>query len=135
MGRFVAPLVADLQDPEAAVALLLAGYRPNTHRFHMSKCRTFFRYFAEHDRAPLPSSAATVVGYILHALQRGALAPPSLSQNLSAVAAFHHLAGHPDPTTDKLVQLAVYGFRSHALERAGGELALLRMPLPAAYIL
>jgi len=33
------------------------------------------------------------------------------------------------------VQLAVFGFRAHALERAGGELALLRMPLPAAYIL
>lgn len=135
MGRVVAPFVADLRDPDAAAALLLAGYRPNTHRSYMSKCRAFFRYCAEHDRAPLPASAATVIGYILHELQRGALAPPSLVKFLSAVAALHHLAGHQDPTKDKLVQLAVYGFRSHALQRAGGELALLRMPLPAAYIL
>lgn len=101
----------------------------------MSKRRAFFNYCDVHNRAPLPASVDTLIGCILFELQRGALAPPSLSNYLSAVASLHHLAGHDDPTKDKLVQLAVYGFRAHALERAGGELALLRMPLPAAYIL
>lgn len=135
MRRVVAPVVADLHEPAAAAALLLRGYRPNTHRSYMSKCRAFFHYCSVHGRAPLPASVDTLIGYILFELQRGALAPPSLSKYLSAVASLHRLAGHDDPTKDKLVQLAVYGFRAHALERAGGELALLRMPLPAAYIL
>lgn len=101
----------------------------------MSKCRALFRYCQEHNHAPLPASSSTVIGYVLYELQRGALAPPSLTKYLSAVASLHSLAGHADPTKDKLVQLAVYGFRAHALERAGGKLALLRMPLPAAHIL
>lgn len=45
------------------------------------------------------------------------------------------MAGHSDPTKDKLVQLTLFGIRAYALERAGGELELQRMPLPAAYIL
>ncbi|GAB0494933.1 hypothetical protein MMPV_006230 [Pyropia vietnamensis] len=36
---------------------------------------------------------------------------------------------------DKLVQLAVFGYRAHALERADGALPEQRMPLPAACIL
>jgi len=131
----VAPLVEDLHNPEGAAQLLLRGYRPNTQRSYMSKCRAFFSYCAEHHRDPLPASVSTVIGYVLYELERGALAPPSLSKYLSAVASLHRLAGHDDPTTDKLVQLAVFGFRAYALERAGGELQLQRMPLPAAYIL
>lgn len=100
----------------------------------MSKCRAFFSYCKLHNRDPLPASAPTVIGYILHELTRGALAPPSLAKYLSAVASWHTLAGHADPTKDKLVELAVFGFRAHALEQAGGELALQRVPLPAAYI-
>lgn len=135
MRRVMQPVVADLHDPAGAVALLLQGYRPNTHKSYMSKCRAFFRYCATHHRSPLPASTETMIGYILFELQRAALAPPSLSKYLAAVASLHQLAGHADPTKDKLVQLAVFGFRAHALEHAGGELALQRMPLPAAYIL
>jgi len=113
----------------------LRGYQPNTRRSYMSKCRAFFIYCGKYNRAPLPASVATIIGYILHELERGQLAPPSLSKYLSAVASVHRLAGHADPTKDKLVQLAIFGFRSHALERAGGGLALQRMPLPADYIL
>lgn len=68
-------------------------------------------------------------------LERGNLAPPSRSKSLSAVASLHRVAGHADPTKDKLMQLAIFGYRSHAVERAGGDLALQRMPLPADYIL
>lgn len=135
MRRVVQPVVADLHDPAGAVALLLQGYRPSTHKSYMSKCRAFFRYCATHHRPPLPASTETMIGYILFELQRAALTPPSLAKYLSAVASLHQLAGHADPTKDKVVQLAVFGFRAHALERAGGELALLRMPLPATYIL
>lgn len=135
MRRVVQPVVTDLHDPAGAVALLLQGYCPNTHTSYMSKCRAFFRYCATHHRPPLPASPETMIGYILFELQRGALSPPSLAKYLSAVASLHSLAGHADPTKDKLVQLAVFGFRADALEQAGGELALLRMPLPAAYIL
>lgn len=78
---------------------------------------------------------STVIGFVLYELERGALAPPTLSKYLSAVASLHRLAGHKDPTNDKLVQLAVFGFQFYALARAGGELELQRMPLPAAYIL
>lgn len=129
------PVVASLHDPEAATRLLLKGYRPNTQRTYMAKCRAFFPYCAQHNRDPLPASVPTVIGYVLYELERGALAPPSLAKYLSAVASLHRLAGHDDPTKDKLVQLAVFGFRAHALERAGGELQLQRMPLPASYIL
>lgn len=135
MRRVVAPVVADLHDPAAAAALLLRGYPPNTHRGYMSKCRALFHYCDVYNRATLPASVDTLIGYILFEFRRGALARPSLSKYLSAVASLHRLSGHDDPTKDMLVQLAVYGFRAHALERAGGKLALLRMPLPAAYIL
>lgn len=37
MRRVVQPVVADLHDPAGAVALLLQGYRPNTHKSYMSK--------------------------------------------------------------------------------------------------
>jgi len=135
LHRVVAPLVADLHDPAAAAALLLDGYRPGTQRSYMAKCRAFFRYCQRYHRAPLPASVPTVIGYILYEMQRGQLAPPSLQKYLSAVASLHGVAGHEDPTKDRLVQLAIFGFRAHALERAGGELALQRLPLPAAYIL
>jgi len=78
MRRVVVPVVADLHDPGAAVDLLLRGYRPNTHRSYMSKCRAFFHYCDVHDRAPLPATVDTLIGFILFELQRGALAPPSL---------------------------------------------------------
>lgn len=51
------------------------------------------------------------------------------------MASLHRLSGHDDPSKDKLVRLAVFGYRAHALERAGGEQPLQRMPLPATYIL
>lgn len=117
------------------MALLLRGYRPETQRGYMAKCRAFFRYCQEHHRAPLPASTATIIGYVLFEQQRAKLAPPSLEKYLSAVASLHRLAGHDDPTKDKLVRLATFGFRADALERAGGELSLQRMPLPASYIL
>eukprot|EP00170_Pyropia_yezoensis_P000990 contig_4604_g993 len=133
--RVVNPLVADLPDPDAAARLVLKGYRPNTQRSYMSKCRGFFSYCKQYDRDPLPASMPTVMGYVLYELENGALAPPSLAKYLSAVASLHLLAGHPDHTKDKLVQLAVFGFRATALERAGGELERQWMPLPADYIL
>ena len=127
--------MSDLSDPAAALALLSRGYRPNTKLSYMSKCRAFLSYCAGADRDPLPATPATMVGYVLHELKRGALAPPSLVKYLSAVSSLHTLAGHDDPVKDPLVQLAVYGFRAHALDAAGGELGLQRMPLPAAFIL
>ena len=134
-SRVARPLVADLPDPAAALHLLSRGYLPNTKLSYMSKCRAFFTYCARHRRDPLPATSATMVGYILHELERGALAPPSLAKYLKAVSSLHRLAGHADPVKDPLVQLALYGHRAHALEAAGGELALQRMPLPAAFIL
>lgn len=135
MGSVVAPVVADLHDPAAAAALLLRGARPKPHSSYMSKCPAFFHFCYVHRHAPLPSSVDTLIGYILFELQSGAFAPPSLSKYLSAVACLHKFAGQEVPTKAKLLQLAVNGFRAHALERAGGEMALLRMPLPAACIL
>lgn len=134
-GERCAPVVADLHDPAAAAALLLRDAQPQTHCSYMSKFRAFFHFCDVHRRAPLPSSVDSLIGYILFELQSGALAPPSLSKYLSAVASLHKFAGQEDPTKYKLLQLAVNSFRAHALERAGGEIALLRMPLPAAYIL
>lgn len=122
-------------DPAAAAALLARGYRPNTQLSYMSKFRAFLKYCAEHGRAPLPADPTTMVGYILYEQQRGALAPPSLSKYLSAVSSVHRIAGYDDPASHFLVKLAVYGFRAWALEEAGGELALQRMPLPATFIL
>lgn len=135
MRRMVEPLVQDLHDPVAAAKLLLRGYRPETQRGYMTKCRTLFRYCQAHNRAPLPASVPTMIGFILYELERARLSPPSLDKYLSAVASLHRLAGHDDPTKDKLIKLAVFGFRAHALERAGGEQALQRLPLPASYIL
>jgi len=135
LTRAVGPLVSDLPNPAAAVKLLLRGYQPNTRRCYMSKCCAFFINCGKYNRAPLPASVATIIGYILHELERGQLAPPSLSKYLSAVASVHRLVGHADANKDKVFQLSIFGFRSHALERAGGELALQRKPLPADYIL
>lgn len=132
--RVVRPLVADLPDPDAAARLVLKGYRPNTQRKYMSKRRGFFSHCKQYDRDPLPASVPTVIGYVPYELERGKLAPPSLSKYLSAVASVLMLAGHANPTKDKLVQLAVYGFRATALERAGGELEPQRMPLLGDYI-
>ena len=76
--RIAGPLVSDLSDPAAALALLSGGYRPNTDLSYMSKCRAFLSYRAGADRDPLPATPATMVGYVLHKLKRGALAPPFL---------------------------------------------------------
>jgi len=126
--------VSDLADSAAALALLSRGYRPNTKLSYMSKCRAFLSYCAGADHDPLPATPATMMGYFLHKLKRGALAPPSLVKYLSAVSFLYALAGHDAPVKDPLMQLAVYGFRAHALDAAGGELRLQRMPLPAAFI-
>lgn len=115
--------------------MLARGYRPNTQLSYMSKFRAFLKYCSAHGRAPLPADPTTLVGYILWEQQRGALSPPSLSKYLSAVSSVHKIAGYEDPTKHFLVRLAVYGFRAWALEEAGGELALQRMPLPASFIL
>jgi len=76
-----------------------------------------------------------MVGYVLHELERVAMAPPSLVKYLSEVSSLHRIAGHVDPVKDPFVQLVIPGHRAHALETAGGELELQRMPLPAAFIL
>jgi len=133
--RLVGPTAADTHDPAAVTALLRRGYRPNTEASYMSKYRAFARYCNEHGRAALPADPSTVVGYVLHEQHRGALAPPSLEKYISAVASIHRIAAYEDPTKSFLVRLAIYGYRSWALEERGGELALQRMPLPAAFIL
>lgn len=122
-------------DPVAVAALLHQGYRPNTRASYMAKFRAFLRYCDAHARAPLPADHSTVVGYILYEQHRGALKPPSLQKYLSAVASVHTLAGYADPTKHYLVRLAVYNYRAWALDEAGGELAVQRMPLPASFIL
>ena len=81
-SRVARPFVADLPDPAAALHLLSRGYLPNTKLSYMSKCRAFFTDCARHSRDPLPATSATMVGYILHELERGALAPPSLAKYL-----------------------------------------------------
>lgn len=128
-------MAADTHDPVAVAALLRRGYRPNTQQSYMSKFRAFVRYCCTHGRAPLPADVSTVVGYVLHEQHRGALAPPSLDKYLTALGSIHRLAGYADPTRDYLVRLSVYGFRAWALDEAGGELKLQRMPLPASFIL
>lgn len=114
---------------------MLQGYRPNTQRSYMSKFRFFLTYCSDHGRAPLPADPCTIVGYILWEQHRRALSPPSLHKYLSAVASAHGVAGYPDPTKHFLVKLCIFGYRQWALEEAGGELALRRMPLPASYVL
>ena len=128
-------MTAGTHDPAGAAALLERGYRPNTKKSYMSKWRSFLQYCLAHARSPLPASPSTMVGYILWEQQRRALKPPSLEKYLSAVASVHTIAGHPDPTKHFLVRLCLYGYRAWALEEAGGELALQRMPLPASFIL
>jgi len=135
LNKMVAPLMADLHNPSAAAALVLRGSRPETQRGYMSKVRAFLKYCKQYSRAPLPAAVSTIIGWILHELERGALSPPSLEKYLSAVASLHRLAGYEDPTKDKMVRLAVFGFRADALERASGEQPLQRMPLPATYLL
>lgn len=133
--KVAAPLVADIHDPPAASALVLRGYRPETQRGYMSSFRAFLKHCNDHKRAPMPATAPTVIGWILYELQRSTMSPPALEKYQSAVASLHRLAGHDDPTQDKLVRLAVFGFCAHAMERAGGEQPLQRLPLPASYIL
>lgn len=116
-------------------SLLRRGYRPNTEASYMSKFRAFARYCNEHGRAALPADPSTVVGYVLYEQHRGALAPPSLEKYITAVASIHRIAAYEDPTKSFLVRLAIYGYRSWALKERGGELAMQRMPLPAAFIL
>lgn len=131
----IAPVADDTHDPAAAATLMLQGYRPNTQRSYMSKFRFFLTYCQAHGRAPLPAAPSTIVGYILWEQQRRALKPPSLQKYLSAVGSVHRVAGYDDPTSHFIVKLCVYGYRQWALEEAGGELALQRMPLFASYIL
>lgn len=122
-------------NPLAAANLLLHGYRPNTRRSYMSKCRVFFAYCGAHQRAPLPASVATIFGYVVYELEGHVLAPLYLSKYMYVVASLHSLAGHADPTEHELLQLDLFGYRSQALERACGELTMQWMPVPTDYIL
>lgn len=131
----MSPMAAASHDPAGVTALLRRGYRPSTEASYMSKFRAFARYCLLHDRTALPASPSTLVGWVLHEQRRGDLSPPSLEKYLSAVASVHRIAGHGDPSKSFLVRLAVFGYRSWALEERGGELALQRMPLPSTFIL
>lgn len=128
-------MAAGTHDPVAVTALLRRGYRLNTEQSYMSKIRAFARYCDEHGRAALSADPSAVVGYVLYEQHRGAFSPPSLEKHISAVASMHRIAAYEDPTKACLVRLAIYGYRSWALEERGGELALQRMPLPASFIL
>lgn len=109
--RFVVgPSVTDSHNPTAVANLLLQGYRPYTRRSNMTKFRAFSGYCTTNHRAPLPSSVTTIIAYLVYELERGALAPPSLS--LSAVESLLSLAGHADPTKHTLVQIALFGYCS-----------------------
>eukprot|EP00170_Pyropia_yezoensis_P002635 contig_11058_g2639 len=101
----------------------------------MLKFRAFLTYCERHGRAPLPADPTTMVGYVLWEQQRDVLAPPSLTKYISAVSSVHEIANYPDPSAHFLVKLAVHGYRACALEEAGRELSLQRMPLPANFIL
>lgn len=114
---------------------MLRGFRPNTQRSYMSKWLFFLHDCRAHGRAPLPAAPYTVVGYIFWEQERRALKPPSLPKDLSAVASGHTIAGYEDPTKHDLVRIFLYGYRVRALEEAGGELALQRIPLRASCIL
>lgn len=131
----VGPLVDDLHIPEAAARLLLKGYRPNTERSYMSKCQEILIYCSEDNSEPMREFVPSIITLMLYELERGAFAPPSLSKTLSAVVSLDRRARLEHPTKDTLVLLAVFGFRSYALEHGGGELELQRMPLPASEIL
>lgn len=63
--RLTAPIADGTHAPDAAAALMLQGYRPNTQRSYMSKFRFFLTYCSDHGRAPLPADPCTIVGYIL----------------------------------------------------------------------
>jgi len=79
-SRVAGPLVQDLDDPAAALALLARGYQTNTTLSFMSTCRAFFSYCASADRGPLPASPAAIVGYVPNKHQRGTMAAPSLGK-------------------------------------------------------
>jgi len=88
-------------------ALLDLSFRPLTRRSCMSRWRAFSTYCRDRRLHALPAEAATIVGQVAFEHSRGALDQNSLAKYLSTIRTVHAMAYHPDPTTAKVVPLAV----------------------------
>jgi len=114
-------------------ALLDLSFRPLTRRSFMSRWRAFAAYCRDRHLRALPAGAATIVGYVAFEHPRGALAPKSLAKYLSTIRTVHAMACHPDPTSAKVVSLAVAGHKAAHAARVDGQ-DRKRLPIPVEFI-
>ena len=134
-------LAAGLKDPQllpgalgdASRALLAQSFRPLTRRSYMSRWRAFATYSRDRHLRALPADAATIFGKIALENGRGALPPKSLAKYLSTIRTVHAMACHSDPTSAKVVSLAVAGHKAAHAERMDGQ-NCKRLPIPAEFI-
>ena len=72
--------------------------------------RVWTRWCDARGVTPLPASAEAVARFAAHEADRG-MRPGTIEARLSAVAAYHRAAGHPNPADSKQVRLVVSGIR------------------------
>ena len=80
------------------------SWSPNTRRAYIAGWRDFTSWCLDNRCAGLPTTAADVGRYLEHLVETEGKALATARLRLAAIAAAHHLGGHPDPTSRPLVK-------------------------------
>ena len=80
------------------------SWSPNTRRAYVAGWNHFTNWCIEHQCVGLPSVATDVGRYIEHLVETEGKTLATVRLRLAAIAAAHHLGGHPDLTSRPLVQ-------------------------------
>ncbi|MGB8997116.1 MAG: site-specific integrase [Pseudonocardiaceae bacterium] len=103
-------LAADLPLSEDEAGYVAAARAPNTLRGYRSDWAEFSTWCAQHQRDPLPATAATISGYLTDLARAGAKVG-TMSRRLSAIRFAHQMHNRPDPTTSARVVAVWEGIR------------------------
>src|SRR5215211_5609501 len=94
----------------------------NTRRAYAANWRHFATWCAEHELAPLPAEASTLVLYLT--AQAETLKASTLQRRLVSIAQAHRAAGYPTPTADAGVASVWRGVRRRVGTAQVGKTAL-----------
>jgi site-specific recombinase XerD len=88
-----------------------ASRAESTLRGYRSDWKDFATWCLRHWLDSLPAAPSTVAAYISACADRGDLKAGSIQRRVSAIAAFHAVAGHDSPTANVEVKLTLAGIR------------------------
>jgi site-specific recombinase XerD len=115
----VSPSAVVIHEPGAALVPFVESVRryaqasraESTLRGYRSDWKDFTNWCSRHWLDSLPAAPSTVAAYISACADRADLKAGTIQRRVSAIAAFHTVAGHNSPTTSAEVKLTLAGIR------------------------